>query len=84
MSPKNQPGKPVVQTQMFHTQREGTESGQGRQGLLTTQCPVLIRMTVWISVREEWAVIVTWINIARLKRSDLLYIRVRKARRNSR
>lgn len=41
-------------------------------------------MTVWISVREEWAVIVTWINIARLKRSDLLYIRVRKARRNSR
>lgn len=33
---------------MFHTQREGTESGQGRQGLLTTQYPVLIRMTVWI------------------------------------
>lgn len=27
---------------MFHTQRKGTECGQGRQDLLTTLCPVLI------------------------------------------
>lgn len=49
-----------------------------QEGLLTTLCPVPIHMRVWISVREEW------IDSGCLKRSELLYTRVRKARRNRR
>lgn len=66
----------------IHKGREQNVAKAGR--LFSTLCPVPTHVRVWISVREAWIMMVTRNDTGYLKQSELLYTRVRKARRNRR